>query len=79
MNLLATLLAFACLAVATPLSAFFDNDQVSLGGYQDHDYPGYDLDLSAQRLVEMEGQEPIWMTELEKVSNFFMHLCLSSQ
>jgi leucyl aminopeptidase len=28
---------------------------------------GFNLDLNAQRLVEMEGQAPVWMTELEKV------------
>jgi leucyl aminopeptidase len=31
------------------------------------DYEGFKMDLSAQRLVQMEGQAPVWMTELEKV------------
>jgi len=37
-------------------------------------YDGFHLDLNAQRLVEMEGQEPVWMTELEKVL-LSIHLC----
>jgi hypothetical protein len=30
-------------------------------------YPGYDLDLNELRLVQLEGREPVWMTEYEKV------------
>lgn len=32
-------------------------------------YPGFDLDLDALRLVQLEGQDPVLMTELEKVSS----------
>lgn len=32
-------------------------------------FPGFDLDLNAQRLVQLEGQAPVWMTELEKVNS----------
>lgn len=31
-------------------------------------YPGFDLDLGALRWVQLEGQDPVLMTELEKVS-----------
>jgi hypothetical protein len=27
---------------------------------------GFDLNLNAARLVQFEGQEPIWVTEMEK-------------
>jgi leucyl aminopeptidase len=30
-------------------------------------HPGFDLDLDAQRLVELEGHQRIWMSEFEKV------------
>jgi bacterial leucyl aminopeptidase len=62
-----TLISLACLAraVASPLSATYGSEQVPLDGLEKH---GFDLDLSAQRLVQMEGQKPVWMTELEKVS-----------
>ncbi|KAF8897351.1 peptidase [Infundibulicybe gibba] len=61
------LVAFACLAVANPLSSR-DQAQSPLG-VDGHltDYPGYNLDLNAQRLVQMDGQPPVWMTELEKI------------
>lgn len=28
--------------------------------------PGFSLDLNAQRLVEMQGKPPVWMSELDK-------------
>jgi len=61
-----TLISLACLAraVASPLSATYGSEQVPLDGLEKH---GFDLDLSAQRLVQMEGQKPVWMTELEKI------------
>ena len=60
-------LAFLAVAIASPS---YRNEQVPLGGLEDRitTVPGYDVDLNAQRLVQMEGQEPVWMTELEKVS-----------
>jgi bacterial leucyl aminopeptidase len=60
-------------AVASPQLVPFASDQFPLGlGEPVHvtSYDGFHLDLSAQRLVEMEGQEPVWMTELEKVLLF---------
>ena len=32
-------------------------------------YPGFDLDLNALRWVQLEGQDPVRMTELEKVGS----------
>lgn len=68
------LLAFASVAIATPFASEgaqqpFDTPLV--------DYPGFDLDLNARRLVQMEGQDPVWVTELDKINfkangiNFF--------
>ena len=31
-------------------------------------WPGIDLDLNQRRLVQFEDSEPVWITELEKVS-----------
>jgi bacterial leucyl aminopeptidase len=67
-----TLVSLACLtgAVPSPLTSFTVSEQLPFGGLEEHatTYEGYNLDLSAQRLVQMEGREPVWMTELEKVS-----------
>lgn len=30
-------------------------------------HPGFNLDLNAQRLIELDGHQRVWMTELEKV------------
>ncbi|KAF7369717.1 Peptide hydrolase [Mycena venus] len=61
MKYLLALVAVSCVAVAVPAGgeqAMFDVD---------YKHPGFDWDLSAQRLVQMEGQAPIWMSELEKI------------
>ncbi|KAJ7593631.1 peptidase [Mycena floridula] len=75
-----SLLTFVGLAVATPLftqvpmneeypgfnaqvAGLFD--QVPLDIHKQ--YPGFSLDLNEERLVQMEGQEPVWMTEWEKI------------
>ncbi|KAH9853778.1 peptidase [Lenzites betulinus] len=65
----ALLLALVSAAVATPLS-LYDNAQSPLGDVNllPTSYPGFDLDLSAPRLVQLDGQdEPVMMTELEKI------------
>jgi hypothetical protein len=31
-------------------------------------HPGFNIDLNSQRLVELEGHQRVWMSELEKVS-----------
>ena len=67
MKSVSTLLSLACLVSASPISSSYGG-QVVLGDLEEyHDYPGFNLDLSAQRLVQLEGKEPIWMSELEKV------------
>ncbi|KAI0712920.1 peptidase [Cerioporus squamosus] len=66
MKLLAVL-ALVSTAIATPL-ALYDNEQSPLGDVLPTTYPGFHLDLSAPRLVQLEGQEePVVMTELEKI------------
>ncbi|KIM90560.1 hypothetical protein PILCRDRAFT_187745 [Piloderma croceum F 1598] len=57
-------------AVASPQLVPFASEQfpLDLGDpISSTSYEGFHLDLSAQRLVEMEGQKPVWMTELEKI------------
>jgi leucyl aminopeptidase len=62
-------LSLAFLATARPLSSLESSEQVFFGGLEEHgtNYPGFDLDLTSRRLVQMEGREPVWMTELEKI------------
>jgi hypothetical protein len=62
MKYLSTVLSLASLAAASPLFGGSDGGQVPLATY-----PGFSLDLGAMRLVELEGQPPVWMSELEKV------------
>ena len=68
MKSVSPLLALACLASASPISTSYGG-QVTLGGLEEYhtNYPGFNVDLSAQRLVQLEGKDPIWMSELEKV------------
>jgi leucyl aminopeptidase len=35
-------------------------------------HPGFNLDLNAPRLVELDGHQRVWMTELEKVTGLVM-------
>ncbi|KAI0079660.1 peptidase [Panus rudis PR-1116 ss-1] len=59
----------AILALATVASALLDTaDQVPLDVQRPLTYPGFSLDLSERRLVQLEGQEPVWMTELDKIN-----------
>lgn len=55
----------ALLSVTVAVTAYSDDQSVLQEPLQT--YPGFDLDLSALRWVELEGQEPMLMTELEKV------------
>ncbi|KAI0771859.1 peptidase [Trametes elegans] len=67
MKAAAALLALVSAAVATPLS-LYDNGQSPLGDLLPTSYPGFDLDLAAPRLVQLDGKtEPVVMTELEKI------------
>ena len=62
------LLALVSAAVATPLSLYDNGLQSPLGDLLPTSYPGFDLDLSEPRLIQLEGHdEPVTMTELEKV------------
>lgn len=64
MKSFASLLCFVTLIVANPV---IQNEKQVTFDAQTATYPGFDLDLNALRLVEMEGQAPVWMTELDKV------------
>ncbi|RDX45615.1 peptidase [Lentinus brumalis] len=59
------LLALISAVVATPVT-LYSNEQSPLGDVLPGEYPGFYLDLSAPRLVQLEGQEPVVMTESEK-------------
>jgi hypothetical protein len=50
-------LSISSLGKANPIG-FARDDQAPLG---------YDLDLNSLRLVQLEGKDPVWMTEIEKV------------
>lgn len=65
MKSFAALLALVSIVAAVPAAY---NEQIPLG--KQATYPGFSLDLNARRLVQMDGQEPIWMTELEKVASY---------
>ncbi|KAJ7781427.1 peptidase [Mycena metata] len=60
MKSLFALVALAVVANSSPING----EQVPLGL---ESFPGFSLDLTAQRLVEMQGQPPVWMSELEKI------------
>jgi leucyl aminopeptidase len=51
------------------------DQEVLVGNYQPDSFTntGLDLDLDARRLVRVEGREPVWMTELEKVRAVHVH------
>ena len=61
MKSFAVLFALVSCALATPLT----QNPIGVETAQH----GFSLDLNARRLVQFEGQEPLWMTELEKVTN----------
>jgi len=57
------LLTLVSLALASP--TFWNQDgQVPFAD----EASGYDLDLSERRLIELEGQAPVWVTEGDKVN-----------
>ncbi|OCH88312.1 peptidase [Obba rivulosa] len=65
MKSLALLLPIVSLVAATPFP--YDNEQLLLDSYR-YGRPGFDLDLNELRLVQLEGQPPVLMTELEKIN-----------
>ncbi|KDR83532.1 hypothetical protein GALMADRAFT_235734 [Galerina marginata CBS 339.88] len=62
MKSFAILISLVSLIAATPLAY---DEQTPLTAQKQ--YPGFDLDLNALRLVQMEGKDPVWMSELEKI------------
>ncbi|KAJ3551860.1 hypothetical protein NM688_g4466 [Phlebia brevispora] len=72
MKSFAALLTFAGLAIAYP----FSSEQLPLGSVdparfnleQLGTYPGVALDLNERRLIQVEGQSPEWVTELDKIN-----------
>lgn len=79
MKSFAFVLLAAWLAAATPMN-LQEGLQKPLENLQS--YPGFDYDLSERRLVQLDdGQEPVWMTELEKIQvkadgRKFMDMCV---
>jgi hypothetical protein len=62
-------LSLACAVLSTPLS-FPEGEQAPFDAGLMTSYPGFTLDLDAQRLVQTEGKDPVWMTEMDKVLQF---------
>ncbi|EPT01217.1 hypothetical protein FOMPIDRAFT_1120705 [Fomitopsis schrenkii] len=50
------------------IAAAHSDDQSILYHKSLQTYPGFDLDLNALRWVQLEGQDPVLMTELEKIN-----------
>lgn len=66
-----TLVSLVTLAIANSLSNDDQRVQFPLGGHEHlTTHAGFSLDLSEQRLVQVEGKAPVWMTELEKAGFF---------
>ncbi|KAF9469071.1 hypothetical protein BDZ94DRAFT_1153202 [Collybia nuda] len=57
---------FVCVAISTPL-VIDDTSQFAFGDGLLKTYPGFNLDLDAQRLIQVDGQAPVWTTELGKI------------
>ncbi|KAI0692657.1 hypothetical protein BC835DRAFT_1356394 [Cytidiella melzeri] len=66
MKSFAALLALASLAVFA--SAQGNTAQYPLGQEQSTSYPGFDLDFSAPRLIELDDHTRVVVTELEKIN-----------
>jgi bacterial leucyl aminopeptidase len=62
-------LSFVCVALAIPFFSSGDGGQLPFSLEEYTNYPGFDMDLQELRLIQLEGQDPVWMTELEKVCN----------
>ena len=60
-------LSAALLSLTVAVAANSDDQHVLQESLQT--YPGFDLDLNALRWVQLEGQDPMLMTELEKVGS----------
>jgi len=66
MKSLNALLILAGLAATSSSSVLVVEEQEPFGSQSI--YPGFDLDLEARRLVQMEGKAPVWMSELDKIN-----------
>ncbi|TFY79639.1 hypothetical protein EWM64_g4378 [Hericium alpestre] len=67
MKSLAVLVSFACAVSAIPAQTRLTVQDAVLLDNQQATPDGFDVDLAALRLVQIEGQSPVWMTELEKI------------
>lgn len=63
-KILAFLLSIGSLGEANPIE-FAQNDQIPFR--QTETMCPYELDMNSLRLVQLEGKDPVWMTENEKV------------
>jgi leucyl aminopeptidase len=68
------ILPLVSVSFAATIQALYDTEnpqQVVLNGQtfdtSSHAREGFSLDLNEKRLVQMEGKEAVWMTELEKI------------
>ncbi|KAF9008872.1 peptidase [Cyathus striatus] len=59
-------LLFVSLAVAVPF-VVQDPEQLPLNAEDVRAYTGFNIDLNAPRLIQLETGSPVWMTELEKI------------
>lgn len=76
MRVFAIILALAAASAANPL-LFKESEQRPLG-FQQQTHPGFDLDLNERRLIQLEGQEPVWITELEKARSYRTYVVSSA-
>lgn len=67
MKSFAILLALASIVVASPSLVVDDQTPLAVA-----EYAGYDLDLAQLRLVQVEGKEPEWISELDKASRLLL-------
>ena len=68
MRVAVALLSFACLVSSSPISGLVDNSLAATDGFAP-EYPGFDLNLRELRRVQLSPDaEPVWWTELQKVS-----------
>lgn len=71
------LLALASLAVSA--TALPDNAQYPLAQEQLTSYPGFDLDLTERRVIELDDNTRRVVTELEKVNQQLLETATATQ
>lgn len=72
MKLSLSFVSFA-LAGSAAAAAFSSDQQTVFGSIPKETYPGFDLDLNAQRLVQLsDASEPVWMSELDKARIYML-------